>query len=106
MDVKFRAWDNIENGWVDEDWIRQNAGAWLLGEIPKEITLQQYAGVQDKTGRDIYEGDIVFVNGVHRAVEWRTSGFYCTMSDCPLNTVWFLAGEPKVVGNKFEGYFP
>lgn len=85
-ETRFRAWDAIDGGWVDESWMRENAEEVLFGwlgldnkfGIPKEISVMQSTGLHDATpwekttpeqrqgctketwnGVEIYEGDIV-----------------------------------------------
>ena len=68
--LKFRVWDNLKEHWVSnrDIWrIRTNDNG--IGEIappaihwkqhPQGLTIQQYTGLNDKNGKEIYEGDIV-----------------------------------------------
>jgi hypothetical protein len=65
-ELKFRVWDMIDKEWwndldrecvalmLDGDLVRFPAGG-----IVHDIVVEQYIGLQDGQGRDIYEGDIV-----------------------------------------------
>lgn len=60
-DISFRIWDNAQRRWLDCDVVYdmiKRVGV-LGADYGDRYSIEQFSGIRDVNGQDIYEGDIV-----------------------------------------------
>jgi hypothetical protein len=101
-EIKFRVWDKVTSKmycWP----IHLSSYLDTNGEVENCYCLQQYTGLKDRNGKEIYEGDIILLveeNSLNYSpnkkwiVKWNYNGYEC---------FWFDACEDfEVIGNILE----
>lgn len=91
--IKFRAWDVLTKQMVYPDFIKSDGRAiWGTNEFARiSDIVMQWAGVRDKSGKDIYEGDICTIKhkkgyGYTWVIEYIRMGFIARAIDRPPNS--------------------
>jgi len=105
--IKFRVWNKKEYKFID--WRLSLAdGEYNLNDIFElypEYIIQQFTGLTDKDGKEIYEGDFIFVDELIWEVEFRLGCFMIIPIEDRNGYYGYLHEYSKdclVVGNKFE----
>lgn len=110
-EIKFRAWvsnpEQEEHGYYTDEvlydqgeWYIEGDGQWTYDELEKEgVYIEQFTGIQDSEGVDIYEGDVCRYGITCFTVVFKNGAFgYMFFGDFHW-LVNFNKADLKVIGN-------
>lgn len=98
-ELKFRGWDKNNKVW----WSNYATGNALVLTQDKAsgVVFQQYTGLKDKHGTEIYEGDVVRNDdGGTNTVDWLEAGFF--VGGTSLYVLSEVLKQLEVIGNIYS----
>lgn len=106
-ELRFRCWDKVLKRWAPLTMTHWRISDDLADLGTGDEIITQYTGMEDKLGKEVWEGDIVAVyplkDNNHRVVEYGSFGFkFRDIEDKSISYTYLSPETFRVIGNKFQ----